>query len=297
MTLPVIARRPWEGFGIVGAAYAVALLAASASTRALADLHPLWTVAAADVAATLVVFVFSRAFDNTSVYDPYWSLAPAFIGGWLAFVPGQPRAFDPRQLLVLTLCIVYAVRLTWNWARGWAGLAHEDWRYAELRPRTGRLYWVVSLLGLHLVPTALTYLGSLPLYDALVTGGGPLGALDLVAAAVTFGAIAVETVADEQLRHFRRDAKGEGEICQLGLWRYSRHPNYFGELAFWFGLFLFGVAAGGPLWHGAGVVALVALFVTVSVPLAERRSLKRRPQYAELQRRVSALIPWFPRKG
>lgn len=290
-------QRPWGGFALVGAAYAVALVAAFGVTRALGEAHPLWVVAAATSAATVAVFVFSAAVDNTSIYDPYWSLAPAVIGLWLALGPGAARQLDLRQVLALALVGLYALRLTYNWARGWAGLKHEDWRYAQLRAQTGRLYWVVSFGGLHFLPTVMTFLGALPLHAALVTGGGPLGALDWVAAGVTLAAIVIETVADEQLRGFRRRKDKDGAICDVGLWRYSRHPNYFGELLFWAGLFLFGVAAGGPLWHGVGVVAMVALFLFASIPLAEKRSLARRPEYALHQRRVSVLVPWFPGKG
>lgn len=142
----------------------------------------------------------------------------------------------------------------------------------------------------------MVYLGILPLHAAL-TSGAPLGALDLVAAVVTAAAIVIETVADEQLRNFRRAKQADGDICNVGLWAWSRHPNYFGELSFWLGLLLFGLAAGAPAWTSVGLVAMVVLFVGASIPMAEKRSLARRPQYAEHQRRVSMLIPLPPKKG
>jgi len=295
MSLPVVEQRPISGFAIVGFAYVIAIVVASTTLKLLSDLPPLWALAAADVAATVTVFVFSRAFDNTSVYDPYWSVAPPLLALWLIMEPGGGR-FDGRQLLVLALTGAYGIRLTFNWARGWAGLKHEDWRYADFRQKTGKAYWLVSFAGLHFFPTVMVFLGCLPLIAAL-TGGAPLNVLDGVAAVVTAAAIVIETVADEQLRNFRRAKRADGDVCNVGLWAWSRHPNYFGEILFWVGLFLFGLAGGAPLWTGVGVVAMVAMFAGASIPMAEKRSLARRPSYAEHQRRVSMLIPLPPKKG
>ena len=292
MSLARVEQRPWTGFAVVGAAYAAALAAAVGLALALPpDWQPIWRVALADLAATLVVFAFSRAANNTSVYDPYWSVMPLALG--VALLPGGEA--PARGLLALALVGLWALRLTWNWARGWAGLGHEDWRYADFRPKTGRFYWPFSLLGLHLFPTVMTFLGCLPLFWALVVPTAP-GWLDGLAAAVTLAAIALETVADEQLRRFRRRPGGGEASIDEGLWRWSRHPNYFGEVAFWFGLWLFGLAAGAPAWTAVGWVAMVVMFVFASIPLAEARALARRPDFAERQRRVSMLVP-LPRRG
>lgn len=295
-TVAAVLDRRWNSLATVGFAYVIALLVASTTVMVLEGLHPLARIGAADVAATVAVFVFSRAFDNSSVYDPYWSVAPLPIAAFLAFEVRGDRPLGVRGFMVLALVLVYGVRLTWNWIRGWSGLNQEDWRYVALRQTAGKSYWVVSFFGLHLFPTVVVYLGCLPLYPTLALDSAPLGPLDALAAAVTLGAIAIEAVADDQLRAFRLAGPKDGDICQVGLWRYSRHPNYFGELAFWAGLFLFGLACHGPWWTMAGVGAMVALFLGVSIPMAEKRSLARRPHYAEHQRRVSRLVPWFPRR-
>lgn len=287
----------WSGFALVGFAYVIAHVVAQAVIQATAGWHPMASVALADVAATIAVFVFSRAFDNSSFYDAYWSVAPASIAIWLALGPGSANGLTLRQGVVLFLVLLYAVRLTFNWARGWGGLKHEDWRYVDLRKKTGKLYWVVSLLGLHLMPTVMVFLALIPLHGALVTNPVGFGALDVAAAVVTLGAIVIEGLADEQLRAFRMKKREDGEICTVGLWGWSRHPNYFGEISFWAGLWLFGVAAGAPWWAAIGVVAMIGLFAGASIPMAEKRSLTRRPHYAEHQRRVSMLIPWLPKKS
>ena len=295
MSVPFVDQRPWSGFTIVAVAYVIAYVVASIVARVVpAAWSPLAVVAAATLAATLTVFAFSVAFDNTSVYDPYWSLMPPVAAFWLALGPGGQR-LDARHLVVLGLVSLYGARLTLNWARGWAGLKHEDWRYVDVRRRTGRVYWLASLFALHLMPSVMTLLGVLPLEAALVSGTTPFGALDVLAALVTLGAIGVEHLADEQLRAFRRARTSEEQICAVGLWAWSRHPNYFGELAFWLGLLLFGLAAGGPWWTGVGFVAMVGLFLGVSIPLMERRARANKPGWKEHCARVSMLLPRPPR--
>jgi len=283
-------------FAWIVAAYVVASLVAWATVVWLLPAAPLWQrVAAADAAATVAVFVFSVALNNSSAYDAYWSVAPMAIAPALALLAPEGRAPFARRALVVTLVLAWGARLTYNWARGWTGLAHEDWRYVDLRAKTGRAYWLVSFFGLHFFPTVLVFLGCLALFPALVTGAAPLGALDGVGLVVTAGAIVIEAVADAQLRTFRQTAK-PGEIMARGLWAYSRHPNYFGELMFWWGLFAFALAADGGAWRtGVGAVAITALFVFVSVPMLDRRSLARRPEYADHMKRVSAIVPWPPR--
>lgn len=293
LTLP--APRPWPAFALVLFAYVIAHVVAGAIITPLAGMHPLWAVSIADVGATITVFVFSRAFNNSSMYDPYWSVAPVSVAFWLALSPGGADGLTLRQGLVLSLITLYGVRLTFNWARGWPGLHHEDWRYVDMRKTTGKLYWLVSLLALHFFPTVMVLLGCLPLHAALVTNPQGFNALDVVAALVTLAAIGIETAADEQLRNFRRTSPGQ--ICNVGLWSVSRHPNYFGEISFWVGLLLFGVAAGAPWWTAAGVASMIGLFLGASIPMAERRSLARRPGYADHQKRVSKLVPWFPSRG
>jgi steroid 5-alpha reductase family enzyme len=272
-------------------AYVVAVAAGAATVLTL-ERHPFVELLIADVIATIVVFGFSVKFDNSSFYDAYWSVAPPLIGlawWWQAGAPASARAF-----LVLGLVSLWAVRLTFNWARSWHGLGHEDWRYVDIRGQSGRFYWPASFAGIHMFPTLIVFVGCLPLHAA-VTSTTPLNVIDLVAAAVTLAAITVETVADQQLHQFCQQ-KAPGAIIDRGLWRYSRHPNYFGEASFWWGLALFAVAAGPFVyWQVVGAAAISAMFVLVSIPLMEKRSVARRPAYVEQQRHVSMIVPWFRR--
>jgi steroid 5-alpha reductase family enzyme len=237
--------------------------------------HPLWIAALADGVATLVVFGFSRALDNSSLYDPYWSVAPPLLGLYWALAAGPGTAW--RRLAVLALVGVWAARLTWNCLRRWDGLKDEDWRYRRYRARFPRGYWWISLAGLHGMPTVVVYLGCLPLYAALAAGARPLNWVDGAALLVTAGAIWLEAAADRALWRFRQSNPSPGSTLRSGLWRLARHPNYLGEMAFWWGLYLFALAADpGAWWTVAGPLSVTALFTTVSIPMMERHLRARR---------------------
>lgn len=280
---------------IVLVTYAVAGAVALLVGHRVEAEHPIAVALWADLAATAAVFAFSLAFRNSSLYDPYWSVAPLPMVGYLVAI-APPAVPVTRQVLVVALVVLWGVRLTWNWARGWPGLHHEDWRYVNIRGWSGRYYWLASLVTIHLMPTAWVFGGLLSAWVALSVGERPLNLLDGVAAAIVLGAIAVEAEADRQLARYKASRPPADAILESGVWRVSRHPNYFGELSFWWGLFVFALAADpGRWWVVVGPLALTGLFVFISLPLIERRMIARRPHYVERQRRVSAIVPWFPR--
>lgn len=280
----------------MSAAYLAAGLAALAVAAAAAGHHPLTVALWADLAATGVVFAATMVVANSSLYDPYWSVAPPVIVlAWVVHTDTAAATGVPvRQGLVVVLMVTWAVRLTANWASSWRGLHHEDWRYVQIRAQTrGRWpWWLVSLVGIQLMPTLVVFTGLLAVWPAVGGSGRPFGMFDLAAVVLTIGAIATETTADRQLRRFVRDPANQGRAVDRGLWRYSRHPNYLGEIMFWWGMWLFGLAAAPAWWWTViGPVVIVLLFVLVSVPLMDRRSLQRRPGYAEHMRRLPALLP------
>ena len=229
-------------------------------------------VVLADVLATLVVFGFSVAFRNSSFYDPYWSVLPIVISGHWFFQVDRSAPGWSRGLLVLVLVALWGLRLTFNWLRHWKGLGHEDWRHIDLKQKTGRFYPLVNLFGIHIFPTAMVLAALYPVFVTM-NSASPLGYLDAVAGAVTLGAIVVETIADRQLHDFvASKPKPESFLCQ-GLWSWSRHPNYFGETSFWWGLALFGVAATPRFQFSTllGAVAMTAMFFCISGPIRHLR--------------------------
>ncbi len=278
------------------AAYVVAAAIAIGLAFWLHAAHPLVIVAVADTAATVVVFAFSLALNNSSWYDPYWSVAPPFIAAFWLLQPNSGGFGPLRHVLVLVLLCVWAARLTYNFASQWKGIGHEDWRYVDMHRQYGRFYWPISFLGIHLMPTILVFLGCLALWPALDSGKQPFNWLDVVAGIVTAGAIVIEATADLQMRRFRRAAKEPGQIPP-GLWSLSRHPNYFGEVLFWWGLFLFALAAAPAYWWVIiGPLAILLLFLFVSIPLMEKHLLEKRSDYTAYQQRVSPFVPWPQRK-
>jgi len=256
------------------------------------DIHPLLQMGVADLAATILVFIASFLFRNSSLYDPYWSVFPIFAALYWFFEVGF-SGDDIRNILVLALISFWGVRLTLNWARGWSGLGHQDWRYSKLQQEQGKFYWLVSFWGIHLFPTILVFLALIPVYYVF-QDTSPLGMIDLVAFGITMAAIIIETVADKQLRVFKKFQSG---IMDQGLWSWSRHPNYFGEILFWVGLFLFlrDPFSGDNYWKIGGVLAMVLLFIVISIPMMEKRQLEKKG-YREYQKRVSGLIPLPPSK-
>jgi steroid 5-alpha reductase family enzyme len=287
-----------RAFAWIAIAYGVAGAAALAVAIPLQGEHPILVAGAADLGATVAIFVFSLAFRNSSFYDAYWSVAPIAIAFYWWLSASDSSADPVRRLLVLTLVSLWGIRLTYNWARGWGGLGHQDWRYADLQRRTGRAFWPVSFLGIHLFPTIMVFLGCLPLFPALAGPERPLGALDGVAAGITGFAIWLEASADQQLHRFTRASPPAGEFLRSGLWAWCRHPNYLGEILFWWGLLAFSLAAGFVSWWTvAGAVAITGMFRLVSIPMIDQRMIERRPAYTEHARRTPALLPRKPADG
>ena len=282
-----------RSFALVALAYVVALVVGVVVARSLQSNHSdIIAFAVADAAATVVVFLASVAVNNSSMYDPYWSVAPMAIAPAIALRNEASAALLVRKVIVVAFVLLWGARLTWTWARGWQGLGHEDFRYVDLRKTMGKAYWLVSFLGLHFMPTVMVYLGCLSLFVALETGTNAFGVLDIAAMIVTLGAIGIEARADKELRMFRLSNPKPGKILDTGVWSYCRHPNYLGEILFWWGLFLFAMGADvSQRWVIVGPLSIHALFVFVSIPLMTKRALARRPAYKKRIERVPALLP------
>jgi len=249
-----------------------------------------------DFAATLVVFVFSFAFSNSSFYDPYWSVAPLFIaGGWI--VSEGVGGNRTRQVLVVAVLALWGARLTANWMRTWTGLHHEDWRYVDLKRKSGVFYWLVSFAGIHMFPTVLVFLGMIPAWYA-ITSPTPLNGLDAAAFVVAVVATIIEAMADNQMHAFKATNPPPEAYIDEGLWHWSRHPNYFGEISLWWGIWMFALAAS---WSNAttvlGALAMTGLFRFISIPMMEERVLAKRPGYAQQIATTSMIVPLPKRRA
>lgn len=276
-------------------AYLIAGVVAIVTGYLLREHHPLVVVGAADVAATVVVFGFSVLFGNSSVYDPYWSVVPPLIAIYLVVPMGATGSLTVLQAAIVLLVFAWGARLTYNWLKRWRGMKDEDWRYVDFRNRYVAAYWPISFFGIHLIPTVFVFLGCLPLYPALVTGSihRTIGVLDMVAIFVTGMAIWYEATADRQLRHFLTTRTDKTKLLKTGLWAYSRHPNYFGEVLFWWGIYLFGLAADATYyWTIIGPVSITVLFFSISVPMITKRMTQTKPGYEKEVKSRSGIVPW-----
>ena len=231
---------------------------------------PFWlSLFLADVAATLFTFAFSLIFRNASVYDPYWSVQPVLIlASYAVFEKMSVGAF-----LALVAVTVWGIRLTANWAYTFRGIDSEDWRYTMLREKTGKWYFLVNLLGIHLVPTIVVYLCTLPAVFTFVYAPA-FNPGSSVFFSVSLFAVLWQGTADCQMHAFRR--RRTGGFLRTGLWRYSRHPNYLGEIVMWWAVGLAAVCLmPSRWWLLAGAVANSALFLFVSIPLADGHQARK----------------------
>ena len=248
----------------------------------------------ADLIGTFLIFIYSTILKNASLYDPYWSVIPLIITIFYVFNSGS---ISLRSMVVTIFIVIWSIRLTYSWFLQWKGLSHEDWRYKDLKNKTGNKFWIINLVGIQLMPTLLVYLGSLSIYTVFYVNNQNLTILDIIAFIITLSAILFETVADKQLRNFIKRRNSSEEIINSGLWKYSRHPNYFGEILFWWGLYAFSLATSFEFWWFIiGPIAITLLFLEVSIPLMEKKNMLSKPSYKEYRERVSKLLPWFKKK-
>ncbi len=242
-----------------------------------------------DLAATAIIFFISMLFNNSSIYDPYWSVIPPLILWY--WLDRADITLSPALLLLSLSVLLWSFRLTSNWVRDWDGMTHEDWRYREFRERFGPWYWLTSFGGIHLFPTLIVFLGLVPVWYALPAATEKMNIFHLLGTLVASGGAILEFISDEQLRRFRKK-KQSRDIIRDGLWQYSRHPNYLGEIMFWTGLWIFGIrSVPGYYWTVLAPLSMTAMFVFVSAPWMERRIMISRPEYQQYKEEVPQLLP------
>jgi len=246
-------------------------------------------------AMMLLLWLVSVWRRNASIVDPFWGTT-FVVAGWWYFVR-TPGGDPSRKLLLMVLVTVWGLRLSiyllWrNWGQP------EDPRYQAFRRRYGaERYWWVSFFQVFVLQGALSLVASSPLVAAAAAPApDPLRANDLLGALVFAAGFALEAVADAQLARFRRDPSNRGRALDTGLWRYSRHPNYFGEAVLQWGLWLTALDAPGGAATAVGPALMTWLLLKVSgVVMLERRLTATRPGYADYARRTSAFVPWWPK--
>jgi steroid 5-alpha reductase family enzyme len=257
---------------------------------AAALLRPALLGLAAMGALAAATWVISSLRRNVAYVDRVWSLL--FVSAALVYAQALP-ATGPRSAWVLGLVLAWGLRLSAHIT--WRGWGHdEDRRYQAIRARNQPHFAFKSLFIVFGLQVLLGWLVSTPLLAALASPR-PLNLADAAGLALCAFGIAFEAVADWQLARFQRDASLRGRVMETGLWRYSRHPNYFGECCAWWGFFLLALGAGAP-WTVVSPLLMTWLLLKVSgVALLEKDIAERRPGYRDYVRRTSAFIPRPPR--
>ena len=237
--------------------------------------------------ATIFIYLGSVLLKNSSLYDPFWSVAPVPIVIYLSI---QSENSILLKMLIIFPILLWATRLTRNWVISWEGFHHEDFRYIDLKNTNKYKAEFNNFFGIHLFPTFIVNICLYPLVYVFINDVD-VNVYLYISSIITLIAVILETVADEQMRKFRSDPRNKGKTMKYKLWRYSRHPNYLGEVGFWFGVYFMGISSGfAPLWLIVCPLAMLLLFVLVSCPMMDERSLKNRPNYKEYMDNTSQLM-------
>ena len=243
----------------------------------------------ADVISTFFVFIFSVILKNASVYDPYWSVQPPVIV-ITAFLSAK---VTPLGILLLIAILFWGIRLTLNWGYTFKDLTHQDWRYTMLKEKTGKFYPLINLIGIHLVPTLVVYFCTLSAvysikYEAQIN---PFSVIFIL---VSFFAATLQCIADIEMHRFRKH-KTEAFIRD-GLWKYSRHPNYLGEILMWWGIGLasFSAMPNAP-YLLIGAILNTLLFIFVSIPMADKRQ-SRKIGYEDYKSQTRVILPIYKKQ-
>lgn len=239
-----------------------------------------------------LTWIVSLVKRDVSIVDSVW---PLFFLAAMLFFYLNPSVNGPRSTCALILVGIWSLRLcaylTWrNWGQP------EDRRYQEIRRRNEPNFNFKSLVIIFFFQAVLAWLVSLPILPVLKSGHA-LGALDWLGIAIFLFGLAFESVADWQMSRFKARPDSRGQVMDQGLWRYSRHPNYFGEFCVWWGFYILALSADAPPWLLISPLLISFLLLKVSgVPLLEKDLLDRRPAYREYQKRTNSFFPGLPKR-
>jgi len=246
------------------------------------------------LALLTLLWAVSVFIKNASIVDLFWGFGFVVINAFYVFSSGQTT---DRQILMLVLVSLWGLRLSGYLA--WRNIGKpEDFRYQEFRKKYGpERYWWFSFFQTFLLQGVLMMLVSTPLLGAnMGDESGSLQFLDYVGIVVWILGFTFEAGGDFQLSRFKRNPQNKGKVLNTGFWKYTRHPNYFGDSAVWWAYALFSIAA-GSYWLALGSALMTLLIIKVSgVALLEKSLTNTKPQYQEYIRKTNAFLPWFPKK-
>ncbi|MBU0996984.1 MAG: DUF1295 domain-containing protein [Firmicutes bacterium] len=276
--------------------YVIAFLAGYFASKALVGISsPYWLFALImDVVATLIVWAVGLAIRNPSIYDPYWSVVPPVL--ILFWIFHYSFTFSLWSGIMFLSVLLWSIRLTYNFIINFDGFVYQDWRYVMLKEKNPKIWFVTNLFGINMMPTLIVLIQLFAAYQILISNQSP-SLLFLLGSLVSILAATIQFISDKQMREFRTEHEKKKQVMSDGLWSVSRHPNYFGEVSFWWGLWImyFGAYQRLDLFFIPPVL-MTLLFVFISVPMMENKILISRPEYKDVQAKISMLIPWPQRK-
>jgi steroid 5-alpha reductase family enzyme len=251
------------------------------------------TVLGLILALMVLLWLLSLRLSNSSIVDIFWGTG-FVITSWVSFAL-TPGGFLPRKLLICTLVTVWGLRLSIHiLLRNWG--KPEDFRYQKWRKEAGGQWWWRSFFKVFLLQGVLLWLISAPLLAAqLVPQAAAWPYLDIFGALVWLAGFFFEAAGDFQLARFKANPANRGKVLDHGVWRYTRHPNYFGDSAQWWGFFLVAASAGG-WWTVFSPILMTFFLLQVSGVALLEKTLETRPGYSDYIARTSAFFPWFPRR-
>lgn len=280
---------------LVVAVYAVAVIAAFIIFNIFKSSGILLATFLADVAATLVVWGTGLIFKNASLYDPYWSIIPVMVIPFWVIIKGSPVGV--LDILMVIAITVWGIRLTMNWVIGWKGLNQQDWRYTMLKNKNPDIWFITNLGGINMMPTILVFLGMIPAYY-MINNSQNINILSIMGFAICLSAASVQFISDRQLAFFRKDESNLGKCINEGLWKYSRHPNYLGEVSLWWGIWFMQMGSAPRYWYTViGPFLMTLLFVFISIPMMEKYVISKRPAYEDYKKSVAMLIPGLKKRS
>jgi steroid 5-alpha reductase family enzyme len=245
-------------------------------------------------ALVTLLWLWSVLIKNVSIVDIFWGFGFVVVN---AFYVYNLENINPRNLLLLILVSVWGLRLTIYLAIRNIGKG-EDFRYQQFRKDYGeKRYWWFSYFQVFLLQGVLILIVSLPLIGIHSNEiSTDLIWLDYIAFLVWIIGFSFEAGGDYQLYKFKKNNKSKGKILNTGFWKYTRHPNYFGDAAVWWAYALFSIAAGGS-WQIIGAIIMTLLIIKVSgVALLEKTLNNTKPKYKEYIANTNAFFPWLPKK-
>lgn len=240
-----------------------------------------------------LLWVVSVIVKNVSIVDLFWGLGFVLIGGFYFL---KTEGSEIRRIIILILVAIWGLRLSFYLA--WRNIGEgEDYRYKEFRKKYGKKYWWVSYFQTFLLQGVLMWLISSPLLGAQYFGRNvPFGIIDITGILFWVIGFFFETTGDFQLARFKSDPANKGKVMAAGLWKYTRHPNYFGDSSVWWGFGILCISAGAYL-PVLGSVLMTFIIIKISgVGLLEKDLKSKKPGYKEYSEKTSAFIPWFPKR-